>query len=177
MIMQKVSNSNFIEKGLSFFVPFLGLAWFLKKKNRLFNMVGFLVNLTLCVILMILLFKFIPLSQTRFEYFGKVPLCNLKEERGIHFGSFVFVFCYRCTFIILGGIISFFILFFKRVRIHYFYIFLSILFIIPCFLDGIIQLCTPYESTNPIRAITGFFAGASIAYFLYLPFKKWNLFL
>ncbi|MDE7095706.1 MAG: DUF2085 domain-containing protein, partial [Anaeroplasmataceae bacterium] len=78
---------------------------------------------------------------------------------------------------IIGGISTFFISYLKKVRIHYFYIIFSILFILPCFLDGMLQLLTAYESTNFLRAITGFFAGAGIGYILYLPFKKWNLFL
>ncbi len=165
-----------MEKGLSFFVPFLGLVWFIKKKHRVFNMIAFIVNLIACIGCILLIVKFIPFPYTRFANFGNKPLCNLKEERGIHFGSFVFVLCYRCTFIILGGILSFFIMYLKKIRIHYFYIIFSFLFILPCFFDGILQLSTRYESTNIIRALTGFLAGFGIGYFLYLPFKKWSLF-
>lgn len=174
--MYKDSQSNFVERGLSFFVPFLGLAWFIKKKYRTFNIIGFIVNLLICISLIIIVIKYIPFPQNRLSYFGQKPLCNLKEERGIHFGNFVFILCYRCTFIILGGIISFFTMYLKKIRIHYFYMIFSLLFIIPCFLDGFTQLLTPYESTNFIRALTGLFAGFGIGYILYMPFKKWNLF-
>ncbi|MCM1197169.1 MAG: DUF2085 domain-containing protein [Roseburia sp.] len=139
-------------------------------------MIGFIVNFLVCVGIILLIIKYIPFSHNRLSYFGQKPLCNLKEERGIHFGSFVFILCYRCTFIILGGVISFFIMYLKRIRIHYFYIVFSFLFILPCFLDGLIQLLTSYESTNLIRALTGFLAGFGIGYILYMPFKKWNLF-
>lgn len=175
--MFKDTRSNFIEKGLSFFIPFLGLAFFFKKKHRIINLIGFFTNLVVFIGILYVLFKFFPLSQTRWRYFGKKPLCNLNEERGIHFGSFVFILCYRCTFIILGGIFSFFLMYLKKPKISYFYILFSFLFIIPCLLDGILQLVSSYESTNYIRALTGFFAGFGIGYILYLPFKKWNLFL
>lgn len=174
--MYKDSQSNFIERGLSFFVPFLGLAWFIKKKYRILNMIGFIVNLIICISLIVIIMKYIPFPQNRLSYFGQKPLCNLKEERGIHFGNFVFVLCYRCTFIILGGFISFFTMYLKKIRICIFYIVFSGLFIIPCLLDGVLQLTTPYESTNFLRALTGFCAGAGFGYLLYIPFKKWNLF-
>lgn len=175
--MYKESHSNFIEKGLSFFVPFLGLIWFFKKKNKGWNLIGFFVNLAVCIGIVALFIKIFPTLHMRLSFFGKRPLCNLKAERGIHFGSFVFILCYRCTFLILGGVISFFIMYFKKVKIHYFYIIFSILFSLPCFFDGILQLTTTYESTNYIRATTGFLAGFGIGYILYLPFRKWNLFL
>ncbi|MDE6655387.1 MAG: DUF2085 domain-containing protein [Anaeroplasmataceae bacterium] len=174
--MCKDSNSSFIEKGLSFFVPFLGLIWFIKKKNKVFNFIGFIVNLCICIGLVILLIKFFPITHSRFIYFGKKPLCNLKEERAMHFGSFVFVLCYRCTFLIIGAFVSFFTMYIKKARILLFYILFSGLLIVPCLLDGVLQLTTEYESTNLLRAMTGFCAGFGFGYFLYIPFKKWNLF-
>lgn len=173
--MEQVEHP-FSEKWLSFFVPFLGLVWFFKKKNRRINMVGFIVNLLVCSTIIFLCIRFIPFPMNRFSYLGKKPLCNLKEERAIHFGNFVFILCYRCTFLILGSFLSFMALFIKKVKIHWVYILLSIVFILPCFLDGVIQATTSYVSTNLVRALTGLFAGFGIGYILYLPFKKWNLF-
>lgn len=171
----KRREQPFSEKWLSFFVPFLGLVWFFKKKNRGMNLVGFIINLLVCTIIIFLVIRFVPFPD-RFSYLGKKPLCNLKEERAMHFGSFVFILCYRCTFLILGAFSSFTTLFIKKVKIHWVFILCSVIFIVPCFLDGIIQATTSYVSTNLVRALTGLFAGFGFGYFLYLPFRKWNLF-
>jgi uncharacterized membrane protein len=45
---------------------------------------------------------------------------------------------------------------------------LLILGLVPMALDGGIQLLTSYESTNPIRLLTGILAGASVAFLIHL---------
>lgn len=175
--MEKTDQSTFTEKWLSFFIPFLGLAWFIKKKNRKINMIGFIVNLILCISIVVILIYFLPFPKERFSYLGQKPICNLKEDRAMHFGSFVFVLCYRCTFLILGTFVSFIGMYIRRIKIHWVLILFSVIFILPCFLDGLFQVTTPYVSTNLVRSMTGFLAGVGFGYLLYLPFKKWNLFL
>ncbi len=170
-------KSAFIEKGLSFFVPFLGLIWFFKNKNRGINLIGFFVNLLLCGIIIFGLIQCCSLLQSHISFIGKKPICNLKEERAMHFGSFVFILCYRCTFLILGSISAFLFSYLKKMKLSWYLLSMSILCILPCFVDGVLQLTTSYVSTNIVRAISGLCAGFGIGYILYIPFKKWNLFL
>lgn len=118
--MKKIES--FFEKGLSFFVPFLGLVWFVKKRYRLINMVGFIVNLILCSCILYFCFKWFSLITPHFSYIGQKPICNLREERAMHFGSFVFILCYRCTFLIIASLTSFFLCYFRRVRISWYLI-------------------------------------------------------
>lgn len=172
-----MNNTKFKETILSFFVPFLGFVWAIKGKHRWINLLGFIVNLVVCFCICFLIWKYFLFSGKRFAVIGKKPLCNFKEERAIHFGSFVFILCYRCTFLIIGILSSFFFFYFKRIKANPFMFLFSLLFILPCLLDGLIQLLTNYTSTNFLRATTGLFAGVGIGYIAYYPFFKWNLFI
>ncbi len=166
-----------IEKYLCLFVPFLGLAWFIKGRYRFFNLFAFFINLSIWVGLGMLLWKYVPYLNIRFSFFGKRPLCNLNADRAPHIGGFVFILCYRCTFLILGIFLSFFFFYFKRVKGNLYLILLNALWILPCFFDGMLQLTTSYVSTNVIRSCTGFIAGIGIGYIAYYPFYRWKLFL
>lgn len=170
-------KNKFDEAYLSFFIPFFGLIQLLQGKKRIIYLLGFFVNLIVCILLLYFMGKYLPILLQRFTIIGKKPICNLKEERAIHIGSFVFIFCYRCTFLIIGIFSSFFCYYLKRVKLRIFYVLFSIIFIIPCLLDGLFQLLTEYTSTNFLRAITGLFAGIGIGYFAYFPFARWNLYI
>jgi hypothetical protein len=43
------------------------------------------------------------------------------------------------------------------------------LFLLPIGVDGFYQLLTPYESTNPVRLVTGFFGGIALGVVLLAP--------
>jgi len=92
----------------------------------------------------------------RLSYFGKAPLCNLNDEHGISIFGFYLPLCARCTGIVLGLLI--FSIFLNKCIHKYsvFLIFVSVVFIFPCIIDGMIQTFTIYESNNVIRLISGF---------------------
>lgn len=137
------------------------------------------VFLQLCLIAIAVYLFFIRSSSDieNWEYFGVVPLCNLDAERAPHFGRFVFPLCYRCTFIILGTFIAFFLFYGSKIKISWYLICFSVVMILPCFVDGFVQLLTSYTSNNLLRAFSGFCAGSGIGYIISIPFKYWNLFI
>jgi len=81
--------------------------------------------------------------------------CHRKPERSFFWRGKQFPTCARCTGIHLGYL-SIFVLFTNIVYIPFL---LSVLMILPTYLDGLIQALTKYESSNIIRVSTGIMAG------------------
>ncbi len=80
--------------------------------------------------------------------------CHQKPERSFYYKSYQYPVCARCTGLYLGYLIGLIIgLLFNPSII------VAIIMIIPCGLDGFIQLKTNYESTNIRRFILGIIAG------------------
>ncbi len=154
--------------------PFLGLVLIWKERRtkfRLLYTIAYGLHLMLLGMGIYLLLRLGISSSNRLQWFGRVPLCNMDPARAPHFGSFVFIFCYRCTFLILGGALSFLFCCCKKPSVNIFLLLFSILFILPCFIDGLMQTFTTYLSTNLLRAGTGCLAGVGIGYLLYSPIK------
>jgi len=84
----------------------------------------------------------------RLRSFGKKPLCNLRAERAPKLGNFVFPLCYRCTGLVVGGIV----LFSFSITTDSL---LSLLLFIPLPLDYSLQYFTSYESNNFKRFFSG----------------------
>ena len=97
----------------------------------------------------------------RWKYFGKCPLCNLREDTSFCVGNFCFPVCYRCCAIIISSLCGNYIL--QECLVSWFACLIGLILIIPCFLDGILQYYFYVESTNNRRITTGIFAGFGIA--------------
>ena len=107
-----------------------------------------------------------------FAILGKMPLCNLKVERGFYIGSFCFPLCVRCTAIIIGILVPVIINIFTRKKQKARILYLWFIFIIPCLIDGLLQYLFFIESTNIRRLIFGLLSGIGIGKIL-LFFKDY----
>lgn len=115
------------------------------------------------------------------EWFNKwLPIifgCHCKKERSFYYKGKKFPICARCTGILIGLIIENIIFYFYK-----FSNILSLLFIIPLIIDGVIQEYFSYESNNRRRFITGVlfsFGLINLFYksviFVFLLGYNWNL--
>lgn len=97
----------------------------------------------------------------RFSMIGKLPLCNQREKRAPKIKGFVFLLCYRCTGVVIGGIIA------TVLKINFVapksLIFVA-LFSIPIATDYLLQYFNILESTNTRRLITGFLMGFGLTF-------------
>jgi len=80
--------------------------------------------------------------------------CHCREDRTFHYKGQRFPICARCTGELVGMIVSLFSCFFFRLSVP-----VSLIIMVPMVVDGLIQLCTAYESNNRRRFITGFLFG------------------
>lgn len=93
---------------------------------------------------------------------GREPICNHNPQRAPKIGRFCFILCWRCTGLCLGIFIG--------ALVNYFYnlinldkkIIICVVMIIPCFIDGMLQYKTKYESNNYKRFLLGIIAGIGI---------------
>ena len=92
----------------------------------------------------------------RITQFGKKPLCNLKEERALKVANFVFPLCYRCTGLVLGGILSYLSLI-DISPIH------GLIMLVPLPIDSFTQYFSSYKSNNFKRFTTGFLFGVGLS--------------
>ena len=83
-------------------------------------------------------------------------MCHQHSNRSFFINGNQMPYCARCTGIFLGLSFGFLVGALYRVRVGFA---LYILLVIPLALDGMLQLITPYESTNLTRIITGNLAG------------------
>lgn len=85
----------------------------------------------------------------------ELPFCHRKPHRSFFWKNKQFPVCARCTGIHLGYLTFPFFLF----SVFSLNIWLTILLVIPTYLDGIIQLKYNKESNNYRRLLTGIMAG------------------
>ncbi len=106
-----------------------------------------------------------------------MPLCNGLPDRAPHIFGFCFILCYRCTFACIGvfsGLTAFKIFRLKRIRnlkVLYKAAIIAAL-ALPLIADGLLQTFTDYQSTNALRALTGFLFGVAAAFFADSVFHK-----
>lgn len=88
--------------------------------------------------------------------------CHRNPERTFKLGNYHFPVCSRCTGLYIGAF-SFFI-FTSLFYIDYalYFILVSVLMIIPTFIDGITQFFGLRESNNILRFLTGLIAGVGL---------------
>ena len=83
-------------------------------------------------------------------------MCHQHANRSFFINGNQMPYCSRCTGIFLGLSFGFLVGALFRVRIGFSLYFLTL---IPLGFDGLLQLLTPYESTNLMRIITGMLVG------------------
>jgi uncharacterized membrane protein len=86
--------------------------------------------------------------------------CHQISERSYYLNGNQMPFCARDEGIFLGLVIGMTLAIITRYEIKVIYFILGI---VPIGVDGLAQLLTNYESTNPIRLITGLLAGVVVA--------------
>ena len=80
--------------------------------------------------------------------------CHCREDRTFHYKGQRFPICARCTGELVGIIASLFSCFFFQLSVP-----VCVIIMVPMIVDGVIQLCTSYESNNTRRFVTGFLFG------------------
>ena len=102
----------------------------------------------------------------RAVYISGDYMCHQHSDRSFFIMGNQMPYCARCTGIFLGLSIGFLVAAVFRVRVGFFFYFLTI---VPLGLDGLIQLLTPYESNNFLRLLTGLLVGIfSAMLFVYI---------
>lgn len=134
------------------------------KNYKLYILLGILLELIFIGLIIFLLWDKI---EYRMSFFSIKPLCNLKEERTLQIGTFVFPLCFRCMFIFIFFILSFLIFIKSKIKLNKYLFIISLIILIPMIIDGSIQTFFSIESTNIRRSITGSLFGLGLGYILY----------
>lgn len=104
---------------------------------------------------------------TKKPYLSLIFGCHNLCERSFKLKSFYLPICSRCTGIYIGIYLSL-----LKPIFNYHYI-ISILFMIPLLLDGLVQNFTNYTSNNLKRILSGIFFGiGSIEFFLFIVYTN-----
>jgi uncharacterized membrane protein len=82
--------------------------------------------------------------------------CHQKASRSFFLNDNQMPFCSRCTAIFLGLIVGVGLAVFLEMELNLLWIILGL---VPIGVDGLLQLVTRYESSNPVRFGTGLLAG------------------
>jgi uncharacterized membrane protein len=91
--------------------------------------------------------------------------CHQLASRSYYLNGNEMPFCARDLGIFIGLVAGMALAFIIKARPS---LFLVILGLVPMALDGGLQLLTDYESSNPMRLLTGALAGVSIAFLIHL---------
>ncbi len=86
--------------------------------------------------------------------------CHQIASRSYFLNGNEMAFCARDVGIFFGLAIGFGFLAFYRYKLHPVFVLLAL---VPIGIDGGLQAVTSYESTNPMRVLTGLLAGAALA--------------
>jgi uncharacterized membrane protein len=93
----------------------------------------------------------------RLKCLGKAPLCNMKAERGLRYGHFVFPLCARCTGLVGGALVrACLVAAGSLINLPPLAV---VLLVVPLSLDAGLQYMFGLVSTNHRRIITGFLGG------------------
>jgi len=109
-------------------------------------------SLSVSIILIILLIAYYVFHKLYIViFFG----CHQKVSRSIQANKQPFILCARCTGIMVGMFLTYFISLFN---FNYFWLFILL---IPLIIDGVLQAKTNYVSNNIKRFVTGFLSAPS----------------
>lgn len=102
----------------------------------------------------------LPCERTMsfYDLIGLLFGCHRRPDRSFFFNGKQFPVCARCTGMGIGYIAGIINAILNHAIAHYWYLPL----LIPMLLDGIVQRCTSYESTNLRRVLTGFLGGVAV---------------
>lgn len=104
-----------------------------------------------------MLAKMINLIRKRIQLLGQAPLCSLKSERAPHLGGFCWLLCWRCTGLILGGLLALACLYWLDYNPE---IWMRMAGLLLLALDALLSgLTLFYDSNNTNRFITGLLCG------------------
>lgn len=92
-------------------------------------------------------------------------MCHRKPERSFFIRGHQFPVCARCTGLYLGTFL--YAIYAQIIPIHYTinHLYIAIILIIPCFIDGFTQFLKLRESNNILRFTTGFIAAIGLLIF------------
>ncbi|MGD9605140.1 MAG: DUF2085 domain-containing protein [Bacilli bacterium] len=116
---------------------------------------------------------FWELLKERWQLLGQAPLCNGQPETTFQVFGFSFILCYRCTFIIIGLLLTTFV--FSKLKTPLFsskkqQILLMIMGLLILIADGANHHLLGNETTNLLRILTGFFGGIGFGLFVNIIF-------
>jgi uncharacterized membrane protein len=89
-------------------------------------------------------------------------ICHRKPERTFKINNWYFPVCSRCTGIYIGAFSYFLIVYWVYFEYNWVNILLTVLLVVPTFMDGFTQLLLSRESTNTLRVSTGILAGIGL---------------
>lgn len=99
--------------------------------------------------------------RSRLSLIGEKPLCNLKRDRAPIINGYAFILCYRCTGVVLGGVVATIIKYNAFIDRSYLLLFL---FSAPLGLDYFLQELDIKISTNKRRLLTGLLLGFGLCF-------------
>jgi uncharacterized membrane protein len=82
--------------------------------------------------------------------------CHQRASRSFFLNDNQMPFCSRCTAIFIGLVVGILIVMFLELEVNFLVVVLGL---VPIGVDGLLQLATDYESSNPVRFVTGLLAG------------------
>lgn len=120
-----------------------------------FNLINYMEvgSITISIALIVMLIAYYAFDKLYIViFFG----CHQRIERSFKLMEKPYMLCARCTGIMIGMFISYFI---ALISFNYFWL---LFLCIPLVIDGVIQKRTEYTSNNIKRLVTGLLAGPSI---------------
>ena len=96
--------------------------------------------------------------------------CHCRPDRSFFLRGKQFPICARCTGELVGMVLGVILCFFRHPPVW-----LTLVLMVPMVTDGLIQLKTAYESTNPRRFVTGLLFGCALtAFFIVTLTMTWQ---
>lgn len=105
------------------------------------------------------------------EFIKKIPICHRLPDRTFNIHGRYFPVCSRCTGFYIGAFSYFTYVYFFYVQYTSYLIILSLLLLIPAFLDGFTQLLNYRLSNNYLRLFTGTIGGLGLG--ILIKALKW----
>lgn len=88
-------------------------------------------------------------------------ICHRKPERSFFIHGHQFPVCSRCTGIYSSILVFLVYAYFFPIHYTQFYLYIAVILVLPCLIDGLTQLLHYRESNNTLRFITGYMAGTA----------------